>query len=115
MKVRALPTCRKPVGDGANRTRSIAFEYSGIGVGALGSGQSRERRMVTTGYQGNSSEEDRHSGPHLNRKIVLRSPCPRGCPSEDTYCLDLPGMTGLSHQELRPGPITTGEETLVHA
>src|SRR5271167_2855072 len=29
MKVRALPTCRNPVGDGANRTRSITFEYSG--------------------------------------------------------------------------------------
>src|SRR5271165_6285549 len=35
MKVRALPTCRKPVGDGANRTRSITFEYSGIAVLAL--------------------------------------------------------------------------------
>src|SRR5580658_8649481 len=31
MKVRALPTCRKPVGDGANRTRSMTFEYSGLG------------------------------------------------------------------------------------
>jgi hypothetical protein len=28
MKVRALPTCRKPVGDGANRTRSMNLEYS---------------------------------------------------------------------------------------
>src|SRR5271165_5003720 len=28
MNVRALPTCKKPVGDGANRTRSITFEYS---------------------------------------------------------------------------------------
>jgi hypothetical protein len=28
MNVRALPTCRKPVGDGANRTRSIIGEYS---------------------------------------------------------------------------------------
>src|SRR5882757_4222006 len=28
MKVRALPTCRNPVGDGANRTRSITREYS---------------------------------------------------------------------------------------
>src|SRR5580658_1054878 len=36
MKVRALPTCRKPVGDGAKRTRSITFEYSGIEVFALG-------------------------------------------------------------------------------
>src|SRR5450631_3738422 len=32
MKVRALPTCRKPVGDGANRTRSITSEYSEIAV-----------------------------------------------------------------------------------
>src|SRR6267378_4700657 len=35
MKVRALPTCRKPVGDGANRTRSITFEYSGSGAWPL--------------------------------------------------------------------------------
>src|SRR4051812_28340031 len=28
MNVRALPTCRNPVGDGANRTRSISSQYS---------------------------------------------------------------------------------------
>jgi len=28
INVRALPTCRKPVGDGANRTRNITREYS---------------------------------------------------------------------------------------
>src|ERR1700686_3833615 len=39
MKVRALPTCRKPVGDGANRTRSMAFEYSGIGAWPLASAE----------------------------------------------------------------------------
>jgi len=143
MKVRALPTCRKPVGDGANRTRSITFEYSGSRARALGvplpdsaviclfttetrsHGETqllgkpflcwfsevqrsspclcdsvvkklnlgqyplpllRETRqaaslrritLVTAGYQGNSLREDRYSGAHLIRKIVLKSPGPR--------------------------------------
>src|SRR5450631_322691 len=43
MKVRALPTCRKPVGDGANRTRSITSEYSEIAVLPLAApGKTRE-------------------------------------------------------------------------
>src|SRR6202140_3377420 len=46
MKVRALPTCRKPVGDGANRTRSMTFEYSGIGVRAS---SSVERGLARSG------------------------------------------------------------------
>src|SRR6266446_5479370 len=50
MKVRALPTCRKPEGDGANRTRSMAFEYSGIGTWPLApveTGLARPRQLGT--------------------------------------------------------------------
>src|ERR1700692_4963641 len=32
MKVRAEPTCRKPVGEGANRTRSISDQYKCFAV-----------------------------------------------------------------------------------
>src|SRR5262249_43484324 len=35
IKVRALPTCKNPVGDGANRTRSITREYNKLTVTSL--------------------------------------------------------------------------------
>src|SRR5208283_3322319 len=44
IKVRALPTCKKPVGDGANRTRSITSEYIGSGRQALGARRPAEPR-----------------------------------------------------------------------
>ncbi len=109
MKVRALPTCRNPVGEGANRTRSMTFEYSGIGVLALRAravgGETfqpleagrlfRKSGQVTNGYEGNSLAEDRHSGIASYKKILLKTPCPGRNLPEDTCCFDLSGVTGL--------------------
>src|SRR5271157_1839471 len=99
MKVRALPTCRKPVGDGANRTRSITFEYSGIGILSLGFGQSQRGIMgLLLGYEGNSSGEDRYSGIASHKKIILKTPCPGRNLPEDTCCFDLSGVTGVGQR-----------------
>src|ERR1700674_4470161 len=121
MKVRALPTCRKPVGDGANRTRSMAFEYSGIGAvassscrdGVAPSPAARHCRdaasrvstgnesgygksaWLPTGYEGNSSGEYRSSVIASYKKILLETPCPGRNLPEDTYCFDLSGVTAL--------------------
>src|ERR1019366_6204326 len=103
MKVRALPTCRKPVGDGANRTRSMTFEYSGIGVLALGSGQPARGSGLLTGYEGNASGENRYSSIASHKKILLETPCPGRNLPEDTCCFDLSGVTGLGQQEFHPG------------
>src|SRR5712692_11263856 len=89
MKVRALPTCRKPVGDGANRTRSMTFEYSGIGLLAVvetglavSPSEAPPRRgkprlygksdTLPTCYEGNSSGEDRYGGIASHKKIIWK-------------------------------------------
>src|SRR4029077_7263840 len=115
MKVRALPTCRKPVGDGANRTRSITFENSGIGAWPLASVETglspppaarhcgdaarprlyRKSKWLPMGYEGNSSPEYRCSGIASYKKILLETPCPGRNLPEDTCCFNLSGVTGL--------------------
>jgi hypothetical protein len=78
MKVRALPTCRKPVGDGANRTRSITFEYSGIKLLALAAlpGKDGESGRLPTGYEGNFSVENGYGGAASHKKILeTRAQC----------------------------------------
>src|SRR5450755_4708371 len=99
MKVRALPTCRKPVGDGAKRTRSITFEYNGIkfsalavpvsieaGLAPVSGSQALLRRgqprlygksdRLLSGYEGNSPSENCCSSLASDKKILLKTPCP---------------------------------------
>ncbi len=63
MKVRALPTWRNPVGDGAKRTRSIILEYSEtVGspaetLAVVVSGEMREVRRAQLPGQGDTTLE----------------------------------------------------------
>src|ERR1035441_5164567 len=128
MKVRALPTCKKPVGDGANRTRSITFEYNEIAVlplaargtaiippvetglaPSLAAGDAASRVPTETkyrlpaGYEGNSPRKNHASGIGSYKKILLETPCPGRNLPEDTCCFGLSGVTGLGRPQFHLG------------
>lgn len=68
--------------------------------------------LVTIGYQGNSSAENRYSGIASHKKILSQMPYPGRNPSEDS-CFDLSGVTGLSQLEFHPATVITIEEEVL--
>src|SRR5882724_1971372 len=112
MNVRALPTCRKPVGDGANRTRSITSEYNGDWsfcprdqfLVEMASERNRDARIASrllAGYEGNAPGEDPSSDGASYKKILLKTPCPGRNLPEDTCCFGLSAVTGLDENSAK--------------
>src|SRR5271165_4741612 len=65
MNVRALPTCRNPVGEGAKRTRGFDPEDK----------ESRDSGINSRTHDGMGRENNRQAGPATNR--ALKSLIPR--------------------------------------